>query len=137
MTTNLAEKNFQATPDTEPLEFYLARSVGNSFYYASELVVSLSAINLAKTGAPPNVTSDLSPEAQAFAELCSVVIKVSGQITELFGQLLGAIVTTTLPDVEVRIEQHADGPKISTFCLPYFFDEDDALPVQPTRVNVD
>jgi hypothetical protein len=33
---NLIEENFQRLPDTEPWEFYLSKTHGNTFYYASE-----------------------------------------------------------------------------------------------------
>jgi hypothetical protein len=57
------------------------------------------------------------------------VISVSGQITELFGHLIGLIVTTSIgEDVEHSVVELPDGPKLSKFCLPYFFDEDDFLP---------
>src|SRR5262249_47202405 len=44
---NLAEASFQRLPETEPWEFYLSRTVGNSFYFASELVIGGSVIGLA------------------------------------------------------------------------------------------
>lgn len=124
---NLTEANFQRLPDTEPLEFYMTRTVGNSFYLAAELIISLSAINLARkeTGEPRTVVT-MSPEAQAFNDLCNEVIFVSRHITELFGSLMGLIVET-IPDLEIMVEELPDGPKLSAFSLPYFFDEDDAL----------
>lgn len=81
---NLVEENFQRLSETEPWEFYLSRTVGNSFYFASELVIAGGVNGLAMRkargdGAP----SDLSPDAVAFASLCDTVIKVSGSITEL------------------------------------------------------
>jgi hypothetical protein len=51
------------------------------------------------------------------------VIEVSRDITELFGQLIGAI-SATMPDLEVQIENHPDGPKLSTLSLPYFVEFD-------------
>jgi len=36
--------------DTEPLEFYLTTQVGNSFYYASEVIVMSSALSMAALG---------------------------------------------------------------------------------------
>ena len=122
---NLAEENFQRLPATEPWEFYLTKSVGNSFYFAAELVAAGTAINLAKDQADPSSTA-----LDAFGDLCDDVIFVSGQITELFGSLISDIVMASIPDVEVKIEQLPDGPKISTFCLPFYFDENDSLTPQ-------
>jgi hypothetical protein len=102
--------------------------VGNSFYHAGELVAQLSAINLMKT---PSASPDGNqPDArQAFEALCSEIISVSGNITDVFGELVGVLGEDVVE--EVVTEQIPDGPKLSTFTLPYFFDEDDTLPVPP------
>jgi hypothetical protein len=50
------------------------------------------------------------------------VIEVSRHITELFGQLMGVILMTYMPDLERQIENHPDGPKLSTLSLPCFID---------------
>jgi hypothetical protein len=36
---NLTRANFQRLPETEPWEFYLSKTVGNSFHFAFELVI--------------------------------------------------------------------------------------------------
>jgi len=54
-------------------------------------------------------------------------------MTELFGEIVG-IIAAGLPGVQMTTEQVPDGPKLSTFCLPYFFDEDDALSTAPNEV---
>jgi hypothetical protein len=109
---NFTEQSFQAVADTEPLELYLTNQVGNSFYHASELVVMLTAIRMAVSG----------DDETAFSELCRIVFKVSRDINELFGQLMGVILKTYMPDLERQIENHPDGPKLSTLSLPYFID---------------
>jgi hypothetical protein len=113
---NLTEQSFQALPETEPLELYLTEPVGNSFYHASEVIVMFTAIRLAMPGA--------SDDKAAFSALCDDVIEVSRDITELFSQLIGAIATTCMPDLELQTESHPDGPKLSTLSLPYFIDFD-------------
>jgi hypothetical protein len=109
---DLTEQSFQAVADTEPLELYLTNEVGNSFYHASEVIVMLTAIRMAVSGG----------DAAAFSELCLIVIKVSRDITELFGQLMGVILKTCMPDLKRQIVNHPDGPKLSTLSLPYFID---------------
>ena len=109
---DFTEQNFQAVADTESLELYLTNEVGNSFYHASELIVMRTAIRMVMSG---------SDEA-AFSELCLIVIKVSRDITELFGQLMGVILKTCMPDLKRQIVNHPDGPKLSTLSLPYFID---------------
>ncbi len=125
---NLTETNFQQLAQSEPLQFYLTKTVGNSFYHAAELIAQLGAINLMK--APPADQHDsASAEARAFAALCDEIIEVSRHIAELFGELIGILGESAVS--EVVTEQVPDGPKLSTFSLPYFFDEDDALPAPP------
>jgi hypothetical protein len=63
---NLTEKSFRSVTDTEPLELYLTTQVGNSFYYASELIVMSTALRMAVSGAS-------NDDATAFAELCDIV----------------------------------------------------------------
>jgi hypothetical protein len=108
----------------------LARTVGNSFYQAAELIVALSAINLTQAVAN-DPDASLSPEARVFSALCVEIIEVSRHITELFGEIVG-MMTGGLGDLEMTTEHVPDGPKLSTFCLPYFFDEVDAWPSSPS-----
>jgi hypothetical protein len=123
---NLTEENFQQLAPTEPLQFYLG-SVGNTFYHAGELVAQLGAINLMK--APPVDPDDSrSAEARAFNALCSEIIEVSRDVTELFGSLIGMLAEDAVSTLTTK--QIPDGPKLSTFSLPYFFDENDSLPVK-------
>src|SRR5262249_12057727 len=71
---NLTEQSFQAVGDTEPLELYLTKQVGNSFYDASELIVMSTAIRMAMPGGDAEA---------AFSELYDIVIEVSRNITDL------------------------------------------------------
>ena len=114
---NLTEQSFQSIADTEPLEFYLVNSVGNSFYQASELVVMFGAIKLF-------MSSTSSDEAEALSKLCSTVIEVSRDITALFSELIAVIAQACIADLKMQTENHPDGPKLSTLSLPYFIDFD-------------
>jgi hypothetical protein len=116
---DLIEQNFQRLPESEPWEFYLSKTHGNTFYYASEMVITGSVLSVAsKSGndTPAGLAADI---------LSSVVLAVSRSITVLFSHLISDIATARIPDPEVITENLSDGPKISAFCLPYFFDEDD------------
>jgi hypothetical protein len=94
------------------------------------LVAQLSAINLMKAPlVDPN--DNRSAEARTFNELCTEIIEVSGAITELFGSLIGILAEDAVSAVTTK--QIPDGPKLSTFSLPYFFDEIDSLPAQPSN----
>lgn len=126
----LTEANFQRLPASESWEFYLCRSIGNSFYFASELVAQGGVIDLVKSRVDENsVAEELSLDARAFAALCDTVVLVSGRITILFGELIAFLVTTSVgEDLEVNVVDVPNCPKISAFTLPYFFDENDILP---------
>lgn len=125
---NLIEANFQRLAESEPWEFYLSTTVGNTFYYASELVIQAGMTGLA-INKPQSVAPHLSLDASAFKDLCDTVIKVSDHITELFGEIIALIVTTSVgEDVETTIVEIPDGPKMSTLSLPFFWDENDSLP---------
>ena len=87
---NLTEANFQQLAAAESLQFYLVSAVGNCFYHAGELVAQLSAINLIKT--PPAGPHDTrSAEERAFSALCTVIIQVSGDMSELFSTLIALL----------------------------------------------
>ena len=90
----------------------------------------MSAINLTQAVAN-DPDASLSPEARVFSALCVEIIEVSRHITELFGEIVG-MMTGGLGDLEMTTEHVPDGPKLSTFCLPYFFDEVDAWPSSPS-----
>jgi hypothetical protein len=88
---NLTETNFQRLPASESWEFFLCRSIGNSFYFASELVAQGGVIDLVKSRPDVGTTSaGVSADAKAFAALCDIVVLVSGRITVLFGELIAA-----------------------------------------------
>jgi hypothetical protein len=113
------EANFQQLPAAEPLQFYLTATVGNRFYHAGELVAQLSAINLMKM--PPAGPQDTSSaEARAFNALCTEIIQVSRDMTELFSELIALLGEDVVDSVST--ETIPDGPKLSTFTLPYFVD---------------
>jgi hypothetical protein len=121
---NLIEANFQRLPETEPWEFYLSKTHGNTFYYASEMVATGSALSLAgKIDEAERVS--LAGDILAFSELSKDVLDVSKHITMLFSWLISDILTAYVPEPEVKVEKFDDGPKLSEFTLHYFFDEDE------------
>ena len=52
------------------------------------------------------------------------MIDVSRDITELFAQLIAAIVQSGIPNLETYSGDHPNGPKLSTLSLPYFVEFD-------------
>jgi hypothetical protein len=121
---NLIEENFQRLPDTEPWEFYLSKTHGNTFYYASEMVATGSALSIAGK-IDEKERASLAGDIQAFSELSSAVLDVSRHLTTLFSILIAEIMVKHVPDPDVKTENFGNGPKLSQFALPYFFDEDE------------
>jgi hypothetical protein len=116
---NLTEQSFQRMSGDEPLQFYLSKTVGNSFYHAAELVVELSALSLMCVS-PKGPNDTKSSELRAFSALCSEIISVAGDITELFGDLIGILIKNTV--TEDVSEPIPNAPKLSNFTLPFFFE---------------
>lgn len=121
---NLIEENFQRLPDTEPWEFYLSKTHGNTFYYASEMVATGSALSIAGKLSEKEKAS-LAGDIQAFSELSNSILEVSWHLTTLFSILIAEILIKHIPNPEIRTENFPNGPKLSEFTLPYFFDEDE------------
>jgi hypothetical protein len=121
---NLMEKNFQRLPATEPWELYLSKTHGNTFYYASEMVATGSALSIAGK-IDPKAETGLQGDIQAFSELSKDVLDVSKNLTTLFSILISEIISKHIPDPEVKTEKWEDGYSLASFTLPYFFDEDE------------
>ena len=121
---NLTDANFRQLRQGESLQFYLSKTVGNCFYHAAELITQLGAIGL--TTAPAALNDNRSAELRAFTALCDDIVAVSRDITELFSQLISILGEQAVSDMIE--EQIPDGPKLSSFSLPYFFDENDSWP---------
>jgi hypothetical protein len=114
------ERAFQALPATEPWDFFLSESLGNSFYYASELVMTRVMIDMTKRGA---ATADaVKAENEALMELHDAAIKGARLMADAFHGLMISIVDSVIEDLEHAEEDIPDGPRMSTFHLPYFFD---------------
>jgi hypothetical protein len=120
---NLIDDSFQRLADTEPWEFYLSKTRGNTFYYASELVITKSAIQLVNNQVGIEA-SDL--HNQAFKGLCDIVIRVSDQIGTLFDECIAVMVTEAMEGVaEPTAVDIGEVPKRLSASLPFFFNEED------------
>jgi hypothetical protein len=120
----LIEENFQRLPETETWEFYLSKTHGNTFYYASEMVATGSALSLAGK-IDEKEQASLAGDIKAFSELSNAVLDVSRHITTLFSYRISDILVAYVPEPEVKIEKFENSPKLSEFALPYFFDEEE------------
>jgi hypothetical protein len=113
--TNLVEENFQHLSDSEPWDFYLAETVGNSFYWAAELVTTASMVRLATPGA--------RGQPEDFGRLFDLAKEVAGDIVELFQQIVADVVDAM--DVQAEGVEVGAPAKLSELTLPFLFDEDD------------
>jgi hypothetical protein len=122
---DLIEANFNNLPASEPWEFYSSNIVANSFYYASELVVTGSLTGFTKRPEGDGDHGDgLSEQARAFARICDLTIAVSDKLTTLFGECIAAILTANFSDaVELETIELSDVPRLTTIAIPFFVDE--------------
>lgn len=122
----LIETSFSALPSEEPWDFFLADTFGNSFYYASELVMTRSAIGLTKASST-NPTR-MENQMAGLEELFSVGLEAASLLTNLFQTLMKEIIDKSfgepLESVEVEVGQTE---KLSAFHMPFFFDVEDML----------
>ena len=111
---DLIEQSFQTLPSEEVWDFFLAPSIANTFYHASELVMTQAAIGLVRAK---------GDNAVAFDRLLKDITQVAGWIGDLFGEIIAEIAGK----LDVPTEEHdiPDPLKLSEIYAPFFLDEDD------------
>ncbi|MFZ0853662.1 MAG: hypothetical protein WAO08_31255 [Hyphomicrobiaceae bacterium] len=97
----------------------------NSFYYASELVITGVLTQLAMPQAARGTPGHLGEEAIGFAEACKLNNELSGKMLAVFGEFIAVIVLATLPDVGREDVDIGEPGKLSRLSLPFFWDEAD------------
>ena len=108
----LAETAFQVLDENQPWDFYLAKTTGMSFFYASELVVMAGALGLA---------SKADGEKAQFKELCKLTMTMSDEILQLFENLITEIIAKSIGKVQGRIVE-LDAASFSKLSVPFFID---------------
>jgi hypothetical protein len=122
---NLVEANWRKIPQDDPWDFYLHDLNVNSFYYASELVITGVLTQLAIPDAVRGKPSNMSEEAIGFAEACKLNNEISGKMLAVLGEFIAVIVTEALPDVGREDVNIGKPGKLSQLSLPFFWDEAD------------
>ena len=112
-------------PEGDPWDFYLHDLNVNSFYYASELVITGVLTQLAMPQAARGTPGHLGEEAIGFAEACKLNNELSGKMLAVFGEFIAVIVLATLPDVGREDVDIGEPGKLSRLSLPFFWDEAD------------
>ena len=120
------EGSFAALSEDEPWDFYLSDIVANSFYYASEMVVTRSMIGL--TAAGKAASTNKEAEAAGLAEVFDAALDAASLLSSLFQILMVEIIDKSI-DEQLDTEDVDIGrsARMSEFHLPYFFDEEDLL----------
>jgi hypothetical protein len=131
---DLVEKNFQEIPDDEFWHFYLSKMRGNSFFYASELVVICGVIKLANLN-PENAEPYVTPVARSFEALQNLIIDVSGQIQTLFEECIVVIIKENIPNVQSEMIELSDAPDLRTIHIPFFVDDTEFKPKPKLEVS--
>ncbi len=122
------EESFQEIPDDEPWQFYLSNMNGNSFFYASELVVAGGVIKLASQAPDPS-ESYLAASARGFEALCDLIIDVSAHIQTLFGECITEIVGHRLSDTQNVGTVELPGLRaLRDIEIPFFVDDTEFKP---------
>ena len=106
------EAAFEDVPEDEDWAWYLSDTISNSFYLASDMVISAGILRA--TGE--------TDTAKAFGKVMDAVVPVSNVMTDFFLYLMRAIVTRHLgedvlsPQGGTKIH---NAPNVSTVAIPF------------------
>ena len=118
----LIESSFHSLGSDEPWHFYLAINHANSFYFASELVVAKSTFG----HAAPNKYSEPKLDAAAVDQVLRATLRAAKLYTMFAIRMMAEILAKCFPaGVKGTEENIGEGPRLSKFYLPFFFDDDD------------
>lgn len=116
---------FADVPDDEDWAWYVSDTINNSFYLASDMVITAGVIR--ETGE--------SDPAKAFAIVMGVVVPVANDMTDYLLFLMRAIVARYLGDGVLVPRrgtgtQVADAPNLYAIAVPFFTVRHDEVPVE-------
>jgi len=125
-STQELEAAFEDVPEDEDWAWYPSDTINNSFYLASDMVISAGILRA--TGE--------TDTAKAFGKVMDEVMSVSNEMTDFFLYLMRAIVTRHL-GASVLSPRVGTGTKIDSapslyeFAIPFFTVRDDDKPIAP------
>jgi len=120
--TGIIEESFKALPAEHPWEFFLSDTHANTFYYASELVVTSAAMSLISP-LQPDASGEYTQER--LGAFLDIPIEVSNLTMRLFNHLITAIFDVDMPDIGGEETDIGPVAKIADVPLPFFLDEDE------------
>jgi hypothetical protein len=111
---------FEDVPDDDDWTWYVARTINNSFYLASDMVISMGVIRA--TGEPDIIKS--------FRTVMGVVVPISNEMTDFLLLLMRAIVARHLGKEMLSPragtgEKIINAPDLFKFAIPFFTLRDD------------
>ncbi len=121
------EAAFEDVPEDEDWAWYPSDTINNSFYLASDMVISAGILR----------ATGKTDTAEAFAKIMDEVMSVSNEMTDFFLYLMRAIVSRHLGDhvLSPRIgtgTKIANAPNLYKFAIPFFtVRNDDQAPPKP------
>jgi hypothetical protein len=134
---DLIETSFQDLPTSDIWDFYVSNIVANTFYYASELVVTNGVLALANVDGDNDEQRRHLRDQARFHRVCDLVIKVSDQLTVLFRGCIIAILQTNFGNEIKRKSIKLTGvPRLTTVTIPFFVDEREFLKRAATTSSV-
>jgi hypothetical protein len=107
------EAAFEDVPENEDWAWYPSDTINNSFYLASDMVISAGVLRL---------TGETDP-AKAFRKVMGMVVPVSNQMTDFFLFLMRAIVTRHLGEDVLSPRggtKIASVPNLYNVSIPFF-----------------
>jgi hypothetical protein len=122
---NLVEAHWRKIPEDDRWDYYLSKLNVNSFFFASEMVITGVLTQLALPHAARGTPGHLSEEQIGFEEACNLNNEVSGKMLVVFGEFITAIVFEMLPDIGGEDEEIGEPGRLSQLSLPFFWDEAD------------
>lgn len=108
---------FEATPEAEPWLFYLSETMGNSFYFASELVMQRAMFKLPEPAG--NAPFSIEHEVR---ETLDDVIDLSRNLSELLHSYLNVIVEKHFVDIKATPVAQFPAHHIKEAAIPFFLE---------------
>jgi len=114
------DEAFRSLSEHEPWLFYLSDTIGNSFYFASELVMQRMMIN--KIENTSGTKNDNADEMKKFQEIFTTTIDVSRELIDLFIAYLGVIIERHFGNVNATPVVKLNAPDLNKVSIPFFVD---------------
>ncbi len=110
---------FQSISESHPWVFYLSKEIGNSFYYASELVIQRMMIQNIDAKSFES-KEDSADEWQDFKIILKTVPDIARELTALFMAYLIQVIEKHFGDVDATPIVKFNAPDLEEMSIPFF-----------------